>query len=135
MRLLQTQGQAPALAGPQLGLRLVQEGLVLKVAVPAQRQPRRQLHRLTPRGGASGQLCLFDLEHEAGAGRAGLRHRGHDASDQQVPALQRRGQSLGQAQLGAQAGEPVGQRASAGQRTDQQQPADQPLRAQRARLA
>lgn len=88
MRRLQPRRQLPALARPQVRrLRLQAEGAIaarFRAAVPAKQHLRRQRHRL-----AAG-MGRLDLEAEAQAGLAALRHGGHHAGQQQVAAFQRR---------------------------------------------
>ena len=99
--LLQAQRQAPALTGADGVARLVQRRLVAIAAEPAQRQlgrqVRGQVHRLAVQAG------LLDFETEACARCAVLRHCRDHARDQQVAALQRRVQGVGQARIGTPA--------------------------------
>ena len=67
---LQPQRQAPALAGAQAAAGVVQQGFIVEVVVPAQRQQRRQRHRPALR--VSQRHRVLHLKAETQAGRPDL---------------------------------------------------------------
>ena len=63
---LQPQRQAPALAGAQAAAGVVQQGFIVEVVVPAQRQQRRQRHRPALRVSQGHRVLHLKAETQAG---------------------------------------------------------------------
>ena len=99
MRLLQAHRETPALPRAQRLERCGDQAVLVPAAVPAERNATGH------RRAAAAVQGLFDLEREAHAVRQLPRQLSDDAGDDDVLALERGGQGIGQPQAGAQAGD------------------------------